>query len=551
MRRILGIALVLAILFVLRTPRITADGLQYCLDSRSGADFFHPHHLLTTPAIHFVHAVLNAVGIAADEILAGRIHSLFFTAVLGLSFLALLRSVFGKDAVSPFEPLALVFTYGVATFASQPESYTASLACLVLAFYVVSQEGRLRHGLVAALLLALAVLYHQLAVLSGLPLLGYGLFRRERRGVVLVCLTVSASLVLLAYVAAHRASSSPQSLVEFALHYSKNGLPGWGEEANFGSRGIASFGNSILHSVTGALPNGESRGRGIVVVLVLALLIGANAIEFLRRRERNAVADPAMRGASIVAVIVYSIFLVWWIPALSKYELYLLPHLYLLARFLAIDHASPEPLRRRVPFAVLAFAGTIVLARLLPEHLEPHVPRERAARLARVGGPGTIRICDFETANFLRYDHGDALVMPAQVILYCAYNGTFERVKGRIADPLSNASTIVIPLSELAPTYEAYGRNADSNPAAWRQFALWLFDLRAGGSPQGAGTRRAFEVESLEGGEFVVVMSQDRVATKGLAEVFEALDAKIAARSADPSLVRFRVWDERVRMARH
>jgi hypothetical protein len=123
-------------------------------------------------------------------------------------------------------------------------------------------------------------------------------------------------------------------------------------------------------------------------------------------------------------------------------------------------------------------------------------------------------------------------------------------VKGRIADPLSSASRIVIPLSELAPTYEAYGRNADSNPAAWRQFALWLFDLRAGGSPQGAGTRRAFEVETLEGGEIVVVMSQDRVATKGLAEVFEALDAKIAALSSDPSLVRFQAWDERVRAAR-
>lgn len=222
-------ALTALALFLLRSVELSADSLNEVRAIAADRWTFHPHHLLFAPIVGALHRTVAAVLPACDPILVAQAHGALWAGVSVAGATWILERELGSQRAAALWALALAASPAMLLYATEVEAYVPSAGCLVL-LGALLLRARLRAAttLAAIALFALAVLYHQTAVLFAAPLLV--LVRRQAAGSrrwptsAAAVLGGAGALVLAVYAAASGARS-PRGVVDFALTYSAHPNP--------------------------------------------------------------------------------------------------------------------------------------------------------------------------------------------------------------------------------------------------------------------------------------------------------------------------------------
>lgn len=511
----------MAALLVFRTARVLPDGIQYCLDARDRTNFFHPHHIGFTPAIAFVHYLLHPVSERIDWILAAQIHNAAFIPILILAMNRLLARTACDTWTITFGTAVVACAHGIQTFATQPESYLPSATCSVLTLAILcSHRDTPWRVFWTAVTFAAAVLYHQLAILTFLPMLVAGICIKGVgvRRVVMVA-ALSGAITLTAYYAAFHWSDLDETFLSFLTRYAHTGKVDWGAVDHFGLGGLTSIGDTFAWGLLG--PRGKAFGGILGASALVGLLVGALWTAWRSTTHRHLVTISTAWLASHV------VFLLWWIPGQLKYSVFLVPASVILVGLCARTALGTKG-RFVVLGAALALGYVNFCTAIVHEHRTPDLLRVRAAELRRFWKAGDLVIADSESVSFLRYDHPEVPCIPSSVALTSAYAGTLEETLRGVRDPLESVNEIIVPLRDINPRKYDDRATTRSSVAAWRSFTRWLFGIRT--APDGEGwIARTVEVRSIASGEPVLVIRSTLERIRDERALFATIDEQVAA----------------------
>lgn len=513
------------VVFSLRSPVVSSDGLQYAIDARAGEELWNPHHLLQTGFLRAVFSGARAIG-EFDLLEVARATSAPFFALLLIAVaLAVLRR--GGDRRSAvLATFAVGSSFGFMQFAAQPEPYAAAIAFGTLGFALAPRADRgnwTGSAVGAGFALAGGALFHQLAVLAGVAVLVEAALRDRAslRRAIAIC-AGAAAIVSTAYLLAWRADVRGESFLGFLTRYSSQDRAGWGDAANLSLTGAASLGHSLRATFCGIARDRTGTASGLFVASCFALIILAAIARAARAPSRS----PAFTACVLLAVV-YEAFCWWWIPTLAKYQLFAAIPLLVVSREVVVSRLprSVGVGLERVVLLGLVISNLVFC--LAPERSLRHLPRERAFALASEAGPGGVVVCDTETAQFVEWDSRDVGFVPAPLALANAGNGTLVNSIDSVYDPLAKARRIVVPLLELKPNYAGGGLPGPVGERLWLSYLSWIFGLRT--DREGNPVRRRFEVVRLAGGEPAIALDPERAATGGPREIVLEIDRKLAA----------------------
>ncbi|MBN2703682.1 MAG: glycosyltransferase family 39 protein [Pontiellaceae bacterium] len=168
------------------------DAFEYSrlIEEGTGAEQFHPRHLLYVPMQKAVYGASQRLGYSGRSYYSARAVSMFSGAsVLCLFYLIVrrvLRIFFRKEDhwISVTAVLGLLFSYGFIRYACEVEIYVPALALLLAAIYCALRNESWVTLLFSILFSALAVLMHMVNVVPAVlavPLLYAMVFRNRRR----------------------------------------------------------------------------------------------------------------------------------------------------------------------------------------------------------------------------------------------------------------------------------------------------------------------------------------------------------------------------------
>ncbi len=89
------------VLLLFRSEAQTGDSLEYARSIRSGADLFHPHHLLFNPVIRAVWTGMKVFRPGADPIEAAQAHNIFWALVTLAAVFGIVRRMTGSAGAWP------------------------------------------------------------------------------------------------------------------------------------------------------------------------------------------------------------------------------------------------------------------------------------------------------------------------------------------------------------------------------------------------------------------------------------------------------------------
>ncbi len=331
--------------FLLRSVGQTPDGLSYALAVRDGIDLYHPHHLLYVPVTRFLFLLTGG----HDAILAGVLHNLIWLVVLAFGAWRLAGQLRWTPGAAMLAAVALLASRGVLFYATHVETYLPALACLVM---FVAVWFRPQHrNLVAAVWLALAVLYHQTNVLLVVPLLVTSEHRRQ--DFLRVVLPAGVAVMGL-YFVGWRLVGSGVELFSWLFTYAQADVPAWGNAGHFSGLGLLTMGASQLRMVLPVPTSYQFVGGGFMLA-GLVWLVGWH----LRRRDHQ-----RERRFALVYLAVYLPFFLWWIPSDADFFLATLLPLWWLLLLLIADLGERRQGRwLAVPVALLLVGNLWFTAR--------------------------------------------------------------------------------------------------------------------------------------------------------------------------------------------
>ena len=532
-------AIALVLLFVMRASEQTADSLAYALAARTGAGMFHPHHLLFTPLVRLSALILAVARPSTDPILAGQIHNILWALIALASIQVVAREILGTEVGALLAALGLLVCRGFWLYATEIEVYVPALGCLALIAAVLARRGDrplgLRHHVLLAGFLALAVFYHQGNVLFCVPLAWYLLAagRNDRRGMVTI-FGLAGLAVLCGYVAAFRFSDASTSaatavgfqaatgvrgFVQFCLAYAFHPSPGWGTWRNLGLLGAGRLVHSQLRDIVTfpwALRFVAIPGFG----LSLALLAGWHLRRLIRERGRD-----AMRGFLLIWLTTFHAFYLWWFPGEKEFFIIPLFPLVLLAGLFVkdlIERRGPSSRMSRilpaVALSVLCLLGASNAATTILPYHRSRGPAYQDASLLASGAPADcVAVVDYAVGQNLRYYFDRKGFIEAQMPLFYFY---LDRPLPD-AYRLEGSPCVIADLALISPAYSLGGLNAYDRPDEWLRYFRWVF-----------GTVEPDSLEILGGGE-TGVYAWFRSAPHGAADLdplFVRLDEEWAVR---------------------
>ena len=524
---------VAALLLFLRAAEQSPDALDYALAARSGIDLFHPHHLLFSPFVRGVLTALAPFGRGGDAILAGQLHNIAWAVAALLALRALLRRATGSAHLADGAALGLLFTRGFWVYATQVEVYLPALGCLALVTWLVARDGATRPApgttLVAGLLFALAVLYHQTSVLFAAPLAVLCVAARGRAGwrTAGTITAMAGALTLAAYVGAWLGTGGGErtaaGFARWALGYALQPVPAWGSFAHVGPTGLTALLRSQAANVAGV----PDRVAPVVVPLFGAAL-AALAAWHLRAVVRRAGARP-LRLFALTWLAVHLAFFLWWLPTDTDFFVVSLLPLTILAALAAADLAALLAATGRlvlgaggaVALAVLALGN--LLATVAPLHVSRGADYAIAARLAATAPPGCAIGTRFGVRENLRYHFArDAIDLDLPLLTARA---------GR--DPASagpaGGDRLLAPIALLRPDHEVAGRDARYEPERWFAWLCWV----TGAAPGANGAPATCREIAIRDGD-LALLGPARIPIDGVAGLTTLLDARLAPDGAVP-----------------
>ena len=152
------------LLLSLKASQQTADSLDYALSARTGRGIYHPHHLLFVPLVRVVQEGMISLGLAADPVVAGQLHNVFWAVVAVLSMFLLAQHLLSSTAGGLLAALFLLLARGFWLYSTQMEAYVPATGSLALLTVFLLLRGRSPTApimsLAVSVLLALCILYH-------------------------------------------------------------------------------------------------------------------------------------------------------------------------------------------------------------------------------------------------------------------------------------------------------------------------------------------------------------------------------------------------------
>lgn len=456
--------LLLVVFALLRAANQTPDGLSYALAVRTGVDMFHPHHLVYVPVARLIHL---AAGI--DPITATLVQNLFWMAVLGLAAWRLAALIFPGRLAPVIAAVGLLALRGVMIYTVRVETYVPAVACLAVTT-ALAAERPVRHVAVAVML-ALAILYHQTNVLFVLPLLVLLGARPDRTLIPLAgTLAGSAALVIAPYLAAAAVQQPPRGFWDFALNYARAPIEAWGNFDYFSSQGLGLLTLSQMRMIL-PVREGAAIWGSLGMVAALVILAGWHAVQLKRGAGHR-----RLRWFGLVFLAVYLTFFLWWMPSDTDFFVATLLPLWLLTVILVDDLAGRFRSRSlAVGLVALAAAGNLYFT-IGPMHQDPGPGRALALALDAAAPPGAAFVTGYAVQQEMLYFTPRTVVHETEGLERSVATGETAREPDAV---------LVLGM----PCLQTLLVDEESS----RPFLQWLLDFDA-------ATNRAAKVELLDGG---------------------------------------------------
>lgn len=380
-----------AVFLFLRAANQTPDGLSYAVAVRTGAEMFHPHHLIYVPIARVIHQVTGI-----DPILATLWQNLFWVVVLAFAARRLAGAVLPGRWAPVLAAVGLLALRGVMIYSVRVETYLPAMACLALAA-ALARERPVRAWLLVPVL-ALAILYHQTNVLVVAPLLVLlGLDNRRSAFGSAGVLVGAGALVLVAYLLAAGNDGSSDGFWAFSLNYAYAPIQAWGNFGYFSAEGVSQLALSQMRMIVPVRDGAAMPGSGAMLAMLVFL-----AAWHVHRIGRGA-DHLRLRLFGLVFLAVYLLFFLWWMPSDIDFFVATLLPLWLLVVILIND--LPSSWKRRPPaialVAVLAL-GNIIFT-ILPMHRDPGPGRRLALALDRAAPPDAEMVVGYAVQQEMLY----------------------------------------------------------------------------------------------------------------------------------------------------
>jgi hypothetical protein len=296
--------------------------------------------------------------------------------------------------------LALLALRGVMIYSVRVETYLPALACLTLAATLA--VDRPVRPLLLALVLALAVLYHQTNVLFILPLLVLLIPADRDSGragelAVLIALAGAGLLVSAAYLAGYQHDQPSGGLWDFALSYARAPVAAWGSFTYFSPSGVQALAVSQLKMVL-PVRAGAAWFGGPLMIGTLVFLFAWHGARIWRRAPQM-----RLRLFALVFLTVYLPFFLWWMPTDMDFFLATLLPVWLLGLLLIGD--LPPQVRSLPVGGILVLvltAGNLVFT-IWPMHRDPGPGRKLALALDRAAPAGAEMIAGYSVQQEMLY----------------------------------------------------------------------------------------------------------------------------------------------------
>jgi hypothetical protein len=321
------------------------DGVLFSLYIEKAAEgamsfpaLFHPNHLLYSPAGYVVFRSLHAVGFALRAITALQLVNVLASVLCSaLIFRLGSRLLHSKELQWS---CTLLFALGATwwKFSTDADSYVLAVSSLTgMLFFLLRERPRL---VPAGVCLAMAMLFHQLAILGYAPVfVALGLERRsagERIRRVMAFSLVTAVPVAIAYYCSYRSTHSESSIQAFL---------GWVLSVSSDTKTTHSFSQLVpanLSSYVKLFAGGKlSLVRNflsfsvVVTLLIASVCLAMTIISFFQTQRPSPVANLRMESQSAPPILwssvaIYFLFLSWFEPGNAFYKLFLWPAIVLL-----------------------------------------------------------------------------------------------------------------------------------------------------------------------------------------------------------------------------
>ncbi len=447
---------------------------------------YHPHHLIYVPLNRQLHHWAKAIFGIEDVVLVAQMHNTFFGA-LGVALLYLLaRNLQAPKWMAALGAACLLFSSGWWSFSTQIEVYVPATTCLLLLIADVqlrpARAFGWTRGILQALLLALAVLFHQTSVLFCLPLALWFWQSAGRKGIVHAVFVIGLAGLLSAGAYAWAIVQmgnplTPDGISYFVFQYAAMDQPGWGDWHHFGPVGLF----ELLRSQVSMLFRQWYASRAFWVILFLLILvgiIGGNLRAQFKSRGQTPAQDPqrALRGLLLTWVGVSFLFFWWWLPQEVEFFIGTNTPLFLLALMGSLRFMQARPTQAWRKWAMPGLTALVIgtnVGNVWTAHFEPNDMALDAAALDAAAPDDCAILTDSGTEQYIQYSYRRE-AYNAMFVLMHYYDG---RPIVAHEDP-QKVECYAIDAAFLLPSFKAEnGKTGYDQPREWRQYIAELFKM--------------------------------------------------------------------------
>ena len=412
---VLLIALVL-IYLAFPTKNYYWDGIAFAqsIEDAPGLDssLLHPNHLIYNLVGYVFYRGLRAFGFNIRALSALQILNGALGAICALILFRILKRALSSVYLATTLTLLFAFSATWWKFATDADSYVASILFLLFSFYLILPGNRSRPFLVA-LTFSAAMLFHQLAVLF-YPVAVAGLFLqsvskgKQRFLDPLKFTLVSFTITAAAYCYSYYLITGTFNLHRF-VQWTTDFSPDVSFSFNLWSNFFYTLRGHFRLFFGGRFNAIAELVNPLIIVLMAILTVGIvvflyKVIRTLPRSLNNPKfrwiaslkRDPKLRALLLLAAIwtfVYLAFLFVWLPQNTFYRLFYFPALILAVGIIlaACEQTNPRPRQYRLALLVTILALVNFLFLIFPySHAQKHPPLAFAWEMTRVWPGHTI-----------------------------------------------------------------------------------------------------------------------------------------------------------------
>ena len=522
-------ALVMGALFILTLALIGLFSPQeFIRDSLGWAtvvdqgdrSMWHPHHLIYMPVNWLILRALAPFCSGCDAVVAGQIHSAFWTLILVFSLYVLARHLTKSVWIAALLSVLLLVSQSIWVLAMQPQSYAASYALMALtfAFLFITRDNEADWRWIASLslLYAVSVLYHQSMILLGLPL-AYYVASTKGRGTLVAAWVVglAGGFVLLFYLAAAYVVIGSLNIRAFWEYLTLFGQvmsdPNYFNVHNLRlDRAWA-----LMQSVLDAFVTPPWRMR-LAVHVVAALLgvsiVGWNILQLMRHGDHF-----QERLFLVITLIVFSALCWWGSPTDYAWQVFILIPLATLFALAAADlvKLSARPGKAEgifallLSFTVFPVAMQNVNASIWPMHKDKGNEHRYAVAIQKAVPPDCVIL---ETKMHVYYNlihyFGRSTADYWDIITAFYYGNPAIIDQKILRDDMRRSRCIAVDRQYIEPGLTVSGTTGFAKPAEWGDMIAWLFDLQPSGN--GKTTWRKFYLAPSPNGHDYVIIQHDQ-----------------------------------------